>query len=176
MDLFHANTCLRFVRLNTNDTITDNYAEIVPSNESNSLMGMNVIGVNRVEIRNNSNRIHQLRTITHELAHLVGLYHEHQRPDFMEFKNDLKPISCNAKSEQKPFELIHYKYQKQIQIQLDRQNIKYYFNKDFDLNSITNYYRCFDSTKYRLRFRLSKIDIKKINTLYHCSQLYSRFN
>lgn len=173
MDLFLANTCLRFVRLNPNDT-SIHYAEIIPDNSSsNSSMGMNAKEVNKVNIIINKSRIHRLRTITHELAHLAGLYHEHQRPDYIEFKDNLIEIPCQT--DWKPFDYIEYKIDQQTRIKLNKNNIKYYFNNEFDYNSITNYNGCFYRMKNHLHFRLSSIDIKKINTLYDCPRHYSRF-
>ncbi|KAI1714960.1 astacin (Peptidase family m12A) domain-containing protein [Ditylenchus destructor] len=95
MKAIEERTCIEFDHIDTEDKAKfyrgRSYAEISnsPNDGCHSVIGRND-GKNQVKLEINSyskilKRVTSLLSLSHELLHLLGLYHEHQRPDRDQF-------------------------------------------------------------------------------------------
>ncbi|CAD6223956.1 GSCOCG00005409001-RA-CDS [Cotesia congregata] len=112
------------------------------------------------------------RIILHELGHIIGLYHEHQRPDRDEY---VKINTENIKTGKDTFKKMISENFITLSEKYDFNSIKHYsmnkFAHDRSKNTITPLKtEDIEITKIGRYEQLSDIDISGVNRLYNCSE------
>lgn len=195
MNDFHMHTCIRFIPYESKHKY---YMYMKKGKKYSTYPGINVVN-NKTEVvldldyehetkRNKTKiktqtKMERLRAIRHELAHVVGLFHEHQRPDRDNFIETIQEScsctllinnsdwNCNTLSK-----ISYFSMNKNIRnpiVTIVDTNISEWFNHVVDQESITFYPDCFiqkDSQPMPIVFKyeLSNYDIQKIKKLYNC--------
>ncbi|XP_074098872.1 bone morphogenetic protein 1-like [Cotesia typhae] len=128
-------------------------------------------GIGRHQLSLNNSCFH-VRTVLHELGHVIGLEHEHIRPDRDEnvkiIRDNIKPEFMNnfKKLSSDKIDTLNQPY--------DHESIMHYPQKAFAINKTMNTLvpiQGMDNQIFNIGFRkeLSKRDIIGTNLLYNCS-------
>ncbi|XP_046914759.2 astacin-like metalloprotease toxin 3 [Dermatophagoides farinae] len=191
MNNFHQYTCIRFIPYESKYHHHHHhhiyyYTNIIKGKKFSTKPGVdkeNYVTTVTLNLDEENGYRQRLRAITHELAHVVGLFHEHQRPDRDHYiKSIQETCSCTFLVNNKDWNCNPYKnvqyyndYQQQWITTIDDKNTSKWFDDYFDMKSITYYPDCFikiDSIRDEpiFYYELSLYDIKKIKKLYNCKR------
>ncbi|XP_067119455.1 astacin-like metalloprotease toxin 5 [Centruroides vittatus] len=161
---FHQKTCIRFKKKTKEKT----YVEILNDNRCYAMVGRNK-GINFVSLTDDCM---YLGAIIHQLNHIVGFYHEHNRPDRDDY---VKIFWENIKPKMESQFVMLGPNQMRTINEFDYQSIMLYgeraFSKDGRKQTMVAVQPNVRLRSIKEKSGLSKSDIFRINTLYHCYNL-----
>ncbi|XP_065654048.1 uncharacterized protein LOC100210662 isoform X5 [Hydra vulgaris] len=162
-------TCIRFVsRHNETDYVIFYFSggQVCRSDSVGRGGGMQIIYL--------GNGCLDQSVISHEIGHVVGFLHEHNRPDRDDFVTiateniNLEKVDLFKKF---PFDNVYY-----LGLEYDYFSIMHYPMKAFSINQKETIIPKQSHIKVLGNDKLSKLDIKKVNFLYKCDVLNSHFD
>ncbi|XP_023218974.1 astacin-like metalloprotease toxin 5 [Centruroides sculpturatus] len=161
MKTFREKTCIRFKPKTKEKT----YVEILDDNQCYSMVGRSK-GINFVSL---TNECMYLGAIIHQLNHIVGFYHEQNRPDRDEY---VEIVWENIKPKMESQFVMLRPNQMRILNEFDYHSIMLYggraFSKDRHSQTMVALKPGARLRSIKEKAGLSKSDVFRINTLYHC--------
>jgi len=161
MDEIESNTCLKFIERD----LERDYLEFIRATECSSQVGRQG-GKQKISLGDNC---YTHRTITHEIMHALGFWHEQNRPD----RDDYVKINLENVDPEQAYifnKMTRELFGKSLEYDYDIQSIMHYPGNAFSNNNEPTIIDKRTNQQIQLNEKLSVTDLKKLNDFYPCQK------